>query len=409
MKKPLYILIIIWMVLSLAACNLPTNSSGNENLAATLAAQTLQAMMTQVVDEATQSPVQATATPQQLKPSSTPLPTNTQVVIQPTNTDVPIPCDLAQFVRDVSVPDGTSYTAGTHFTKTWRLKNVGTCTWTTNYSLVFVNGSLMGADSINELPGSVAPGQSIDLSVDMIAPNSSGTYQGNWKLRNASNVTFGTGAGADFPFFVEIKVNTVISGDGTYSFVDNYCDADWRSGSGDLPCPGKDGDARGFVFRQSSPRLENGSVDNDPALLVHPQSINDGVIRGQFPPIAVKAGTRFQTIVGCEYNAKSCNVKFQLDYQIGSDSIKTLASWNEAYEGQFTQVSVDLSSLAGNNVSFILTVLANGSSNGDRAQWLAPRIEKVTPTVTPTPTLTPTVTRTPTPTVTKTVNSYPYP
>src|SRR5512143_3278895 len=40
-------------------------------------------------------------------------------------------CDWAQFVADVTVPDGTSYAPGTTFTKTWRLKNIGSCTWTT--------------------------------------------------------------------------------------------------------------------------------------------------------------------------------------------------------------------------------------------------------------------------------------
>ena len=46
-------------------------------------------------------------------------------------------CDWAQFVADVTVPDGTSYAANTAFRKTWRLKNIGACTWTTSYALVF--------------------------------------------------------------------------------------------------------------------------------------------------------------------------------------------------------------------------------------------------------------------------------
>jgi hypothetical protein len=49
-------------------------------------------------------------------------------------------CNQAQFISDLTVPDGTSYTVGTAFTKTWRLMNVGSCAWTTSYSLVFFNG-----------------------------------------------------------------------------------------------------------------------------------------------------------------------------------------------------------------------------------------------------------------------------
>ena len=40
-------------------------------------------------------------------------------------------CDQAQFVSDLTVPDGSSFAPGATFTKTWRLKTIGTCTWTT--------------------------------------------------------------------------------------------------------------------------------------------------------------------------------------------------------------------------------------------------------------------------------------
>ncbi len=96
----------------------------------------------------------------------------------------------------------------------------------------------------------------------------------------------------------------------------------------------------------------------------------------------MKAGDHFLAIVGCEYNAKDCNVKFQLDYQIDNGAITTLATWSETYDDTFRHVDVDLSSLAGKSVKFILTVMANGSATGDRALWLAPRIQNV-PTATP--------------------------
>jgi len=53
-------------------------------------------------------------------------------------------CDHVQFVSDVTVPDGSSFTPGAAFTKTWQLKNIGTCTWTTSYSLVYAGGDQMG-------------------------------------------------------------------------------------------------------------------------------------------------------------------------------------------------------------------------------------------------------------------------
>src|SRR5512140_530055 len=87
-------------------------------------------------------------------------------------------CDRAQFIADVTVPDGTRYAAGSTFTKTWRLKNVGTCTWTTSYTLVFSSGEKMGGPSSVNFPVSVSPGRSVDLSVTLTAPASAGHYIG---------------------------------------------------------------------------------------------------------------------------------------------------------------------------------------------------------------------------------------
>ena len=79
-------------------------------------------------------------------------------------------CDWAQFVADVTVPDGTKYAPGTAFTKTWRLKNIGTCTWTKAYALVFVSGDRMTGDKVTQLKGNVAPGQTVDISIELTAP-----------------------------------------------------------------------------------------------------------------------------------------------------------------------------------------------------------------------------------------------
>src|SRR4030042_5520432 len=102
-------------------------------------------------------------------------------------------CDWAQVVADVTVPDGTTFAANTAFTKTWRIKNIGTCTWTTSYSLVFDSGSKMGGPTSVNLPKSVAPGQTVDISISLTAPSSAGHYIGYWKFKNASGVLFGIG------------------------------------------------------------------------------------------------------------------------------------------------------------------------------------------------------------------------
>src|SRR5687768_18511207 len=78
--------------------------------------------------------------------------------------------DRAQFVTDVTVPDGTRYDPGATFRKTWRLRNIGTCPWTTAYTMVFDSGTQMSSTSSVALPTTVPPGQTVDVSVDMTAP-----------------------------------------------------------------------------------------------------------------------------------------------------------------------------------------------------------------------------------------------
>ena len=117
-------------------------------------------------------------------------------------------CDSARFITDVTVPDGTTYTPGATFRKTWQLKNIGTCTWSTSYALVFDHGEMMGAPSAVNFPASVAPGQTVNLSLDMTAPSTVGHYFGNWKLRNSSNVNFGIDSTKDNTFWVEIYVSS---------------------------------------------------------------------------------------------------------------------------------------------------------------------------------------------------------
>ncbi len=344
-----------------------------------------------------------------IPPPVSPTPTATG---GPSPTPVATTCNRAAFVTDVSVPDGTAFAANTPFTKIWRLKNVGTCTWTTAYSVFFVSGNSMGAPASINLVSNVAPGQTVDISVPMTAPNVAGTYQGYWKLRNASNAAFGIGSTYNNPFWALIKVTTT-SGGGTtsgaaYDFVVNACSATWTSGAGALPCPGADNDARGFLLKPTAPKLENNTT-GQAGLLTVPQNVTDGFIQGIYPVFAVQAGDKFQANIGCEYGATACYVTFRLDYQIGTDPIQTFWTFREKYDNQYYRANIDLSPLAGKNVKFILTVLAYGSPTGDRALWSAPVIARsiatsgtATATATTAPPSGPTATFTPVPTASAT-------
>jgi hypothetical protein len=107
---------------------------------------------------------------------------------------------------DVTIPDDTVMQPGQSFTKTWRLVNNGTCKWTRLYAVVFFSGNPMEAHQTNYLNAEVLPGQSIDVSVEFIAPFESGTYQSNWMLQSQAGELFGLGPNGDAPFWVRIQV-----------------------------------------------------------------------------------------------------------------------------------------------------------------------------------------------------------
>jgi hypothetical protein len=106
----------------------------------------------------------------------------------------------------MTIPDGTTIQPGAGFTKTWRLTNIGYCTWTTSYAVVFSSGEAMNGPAAQNLTSTVAPGGTVDISVNLVAPVASGSHTGRWKLRNASGAIFGIGSSLVGAFTVVINV-----------------------------------------------------------------------------------------------------------------------------------------------------------------------------------------------------------
>jgi hypothetical protein len=126
-----------------------------------------------------------------------------------TPTPPPAPCtNQVGFVSDVTIPDNTRLNPGQNFRKVWRLRNAGSCTWTPDYALAFASGHNMGGSIPMPLGVTVQPGATVDVFVDLRAPQTSGTYRSNWMLRNPAGVLFGIGSNASDVFWVQILVGT---------------------------------------------------------------------------------------------------------------------------------------------------------------------------------------------------------
>lgn len=197
--------ISLTLLMLLTACN-----GKSEDEASAIITQAMQTAEAQLTQNALAQPT-ATLT---LVPTETVLPTDTPTVTPAPTSTVYIysaqaavsACDVAGFVSDVTIADGTEMDPGEEFTKTWELRNDGTCTWTSAYQLTFYSGSAMDADTPVEFTSdSVTSGETVEISVDLVAPEDEGTYTGYFILQNASGANFGIGT-AGSPFYVQIVV-----------------------------------------------------------------------------------------------------------------------------------------------------------------------------------------------------------
>jgi len=86
------------------------------------------------------------------------------------------------------------------------VKNVGTCAWSKDYKIFFFGGNQMHAPSAVSFPQTVNPGETVNLSVNMVAPSDKGSYSGSWMLKSSGGTVFGVGAAYNVPLTVNIKV-----------------------------------------------------------------------------------------------------------------------------------------------------------------------------------------------------------
>lgn len=181
-------------------------------------------------DQADVSALQANTTPSPANPATptnSPFPTLTEALpptstftqkppateaatVTPTPTSTIQVCtNQAQFVRHLSVSDNTKLQPGVYFAKVWRIKNIGTCTWTTDYTFVFQSGASFNSTSETPLNHEVKPGETIDIQVALVTPMQPDTYTGNWMFKDPSGNMFGAGDAANQPFSAIVVVEPI--------------------------------------------------------------------------------------------------------------------------------------------------------------------------------------------------------
>lgn len=235
-RKTIPVLLAL-LVYTLAACGGSDEETPNisdadlvKTEAAAIADQSIAETATAVALLPTEVPVEPTATVTLIVPTSnigngdgddggtsgtlTPLPTlETSATLIPTPFSTPTPgpvgstpCYRASLEYE-TIPDGMLIPKEKDFVKIWRLKNTGSCTWTGSFSLVFVEGALMGADGSNRFTDvDIPPGGYVEIQLAFTAPPQEGPYRGYWMLLSPDGTVFGLGATGIEWFWVDIVV-----------------------------------------------------------------------------------------------------------------------------------------------------------------------------------------------------------
>lgn len=191
-----YPIIAILTILLAGACAPATTPAPTPDVNAirTSAAYTVVAELTLTAASWTATPLPPTETPT-LEPATPTATTAAALITDPTLIALGTPgtlCDSMTFGADVDVtiPDGTGMTPGQDFIKTWRISNDGACAWGDGYGLIYAYGEQMSGQPV-PLGTVVEVGQSVEVSVNLKAPDRAGEYTSAWQMANAKGVPFG--------------------------------------------------------------------------------------------------------------------------------------------------------------------------------------------------------------------------
>ena len=339
-------------------------------------------------------------------------------------------------MEDINIPDDTIVYAGDKLTKTWRIKNVGTCTWTPDYKLVLTNGSLVGPSSFSVFENEVPPNETVDISIPFIVPNTLGESQVFFHLDDGLGNQFGVDKDRKSPLWIQVIVEqpplsftpaestplatppisnpSLLTDDSDlkFDFYDQYCAAEWRLDETIIPCPGIPGDANGSVYGLGQAISESGNIAPSAIIVNFPETDAETKISATYPELTVEDGDHLLVDIGCVDGAVNCSVLFNIYYVNENGEQFGILAIGEFYDRQISSHNLDLSSLAGNNVRFILEVDSLGNSSDDTIVWIQPRILRgapILPTSTPAPKATATSTETPVPTASPLPTATPQP
>ena len=279
-------------------------------------------------------------------PTSTPTATSVPATSSPTEERC---LDRLDLVKDVTIPDDTPLAPGQSIEKIWRVRNIGTCTWTTGYAIVFAGGHRLSGPTARALPSAVVPGQTVDLRLRLAAPTTPGTYRGYWQLRNEHGKHFGMGEDGDLPFWVQIIASSAgqtvtgswkgeyfsnrdLSGKPDLVRDDPVIDFDWRRSAPAPGVPDDDFSVRwtGKVALDTATYRFKAYVDDGVRLWIDGQLLIDEWVNGSARELTgLIRLPKGQHTARMEYYDQNADARARLSWEKVSDPL--FADWKGEY------------------------------------------------------------------------------
>ncbi len=381
--------ILVFMLLMIAsgACQLPEKNSGLEGRPGALYTEAARTVSAHLLDTGVSDSLETLA-PDPTDLNETLIPSASSTFVVPSITPegaqdaTPAVCDQVKFIKDVTIPDEMDLAPGEHFTKTWRLENAGSCSWGIGYLLYFESGDPLGGPSSQDLTSqTILPGETVDISVDLVAPQETGTYQGNWKLRSVKGEGFGVG---EFSKAFWVKINVVEGAGMMFDFNTRANEAAWGSGTSpvdyidlggkilDFDDPGDPADP--YVALLDQQFLEGGRISGV-LLATYPAQGAGNYIIGRFPDYKVNGGDLLFGRVGITTNTNGVcgdgDITYRINLMVGGDpaTMVTLFDWNEICDDVMKSFEIDLDDYKGETVQLFLVTIANTNSVNNQAVW----------------------------------------
>ena len=274
--------------------------------------------------------------------------------------------DRFTYVSDLTIPDGMTITPNTRFQKQWYITNSGTCTWNSNYKIVYNSGDNVGSSKSFPMLQEgycIRPGESTVVSASLVAPSQPhSSYSTYWAVESDTGEKFGAGEAKNVYLSSSFRVEP------TFYLSQNFGSLKCSDQFGPITCGTLNSDnSRGSIYFDDTLMTENRRSPGVPGLAVKPPAGENTITRFEFGPLRFPRESHFYTNFCCRADAPLCDVQVRLYVREPGYGERLVEEARKFYDGLFKEFKfmLDDREIFDQEFYYILEVQTNGGSEDD--------------------------------------------